>query len=75
MKKQVLNNNNNNEVGLCSICGTVHTNPEGFIYSRVCRECGEKTVYSITEYMDIVNDYFELKKDYKELNEMIENMY
>lgn len=73
MNNRILANNNNNEVGMCSICGTVHVDPEGFYYNRRCRECGENRVFSITEYMDMMNDYFILKDELKELNKLIED--
>jgi hypothetical protein len=34
---------------------------------RKCHNCGEASVYSITEACDIINDYEKLKDDYQVL--------
>jgi hypothetical protein len=61
-----------NEIGVCTICGTVHLDDEGFAENRGCRECGEWSVYSVVEMRDIVNDWKELKIAYEELVSIVD---
>ena len=59
----MISNTADKEVGMCSICGTVHVNDVGFYEDRACRECGSWNVYSIEEYRDIVNDWLSIKEN------------
>lgn len=45
---------------VCTICSTI--NPVGKDrYDRKCLNCGEHSVYTIQEMMDIVNEFNRLK--------------
>ncbi len=52
-------------IGFCSLCATMHHMDE--VYHRKCHNCGETSVYSITEACDVINDYEKLKDDYQTL--------
>ena len=62
-----MNKDNERTSGMCSICGHFHVNEDGFDEDRVCRNCGEWSVYSVLEYRDIVEDWKRLKKEFNTL--------
>lgn len=59
-----MNKDNERLVGMCSVCGHLHTNEDGYDDGRACRNCGEWSVYSIIEYRDIVEDWKKLKVEF-----------
>lgn len=62
-----MNKDNERTLGLCSVCGHIHTNEDGFDEDRACRNCGELSVYTVLEYRDIVEDWKRLKKEFNTL--------
>ena len=65
--------NEADHVGICTICQTVHVTNSSFLSNRECENCGSKSVYSINEVSDIVNDYFSLKGEYDDLVESMDD--
>lgn len=68
-------NTQDNRVGICAICGTIHVNENGFEEDRLCDECGEGQVYSIVEYRDIAIDWQRQKDEIMELHKLLQGDY
>lgn len=64
MSREVIRDYNFKNIGICTICSTLHLDYDGFDENRKCIECGEHSVFSITELLDITNDYKQLKHDF-----------
>lgn len=68
-------NTQDDRVGICAVCGTIHANNEGFTENRTCSECGEDKVFSIVEYRDIALDWQRLKDEVDTLTSMLAGEY